>query len=210
MARRRHDSQPRETSGGGRIPPAALGNLGTPILFGAILSIDHHNETRYYNRGILVNGAGEILGTYDKMVLVPFGEYIPFGETFPWLYSWSPYSSQFWSGDNSEPLLLGTHPISLSICYEDIFPEQIRLLMSGGQEARIPEANVQPNGRFLVWQYGRTNEHLVLASFRAIEHRRSLVRSTTTGIPQSLNPVGRFHQAHRAMDKRDAWSVGFQ
>ena len=183
---------PRETSGSGRIPPAAFGNLGTPILFGAILSIDHHNETHYYNRGILVNGAGEILGTYDKMVLVPFGEYIPFGETFPWLYSWSPYSSQFWSGDNSEPLLLGTHPISLSICYEDIFPGQIRLLMSGGQEARIPEAmfNLTEDS----W-YGNTvepTEHLVLASFRAIEHRRSLVRSTTTGISAIIDPVGRF------------------
>jgi len=182
----------RETLRDGRIPPDALGNLGTPILFGAITSIDRHNETRYYNRSILVNGKGKILGTYDKMVLVPFGEYIPFGETFPWLYSWSPYSARFWSGENSEPFLFGTHPISVSICYEDIFPGQIRMLMSGGQEGRIPEAmfNLTDDS----W-YGNTvepMEHLALASFRAIEHRRPLVRSTTTGISAIIDPVGRF------------------
>lgn len=174
------------------IPPDVLGNLGTPILFGAISRIDHNNEARYYNRSILVNGAGEILGTYDKMVLVPFGEYIPFGETFPWLYSWSPYSSRFWSGENSEPLLLGAHPISVSICYEDIFPGQIRMLMRGGREGRIPEAmfNLTEDS----W-YGNTvepMEHLALASFRAIEHRRPLVRCTTTGISAIIDPVGRF------------------
>ena len=191
VARKRHNSQP-DTSREGRITARCAWRSGTPILFGAILSIDHHDETRYYNSAVLVNGTGQILGTYDKMVLVPFGEYIPFGETFPWLYSWSPYSSRFWSGENSEPLLLGTHPISVSICYEDIFPGQIRMLMSGGQEGRIPEAmfNLTDDS----W-YGNTvepTEHLALASFRAIEHRRPLVRSTTTGISAIIDPVGRF------------------
>jgi apolipoprotein N-acyltransferase len=88
--------------------------------------------------------------------------------------------------------LLGTHPISVSICYEDIFPGQIRMLMSGGQEGRIPEAmfNLTEDS----W-YGNTvepMEHVALASFRAIEHRRPLVRSTTTGISAIIDPVGRF------------------
>ena len=85
----------------------------TPTLFGAILRIESDDETRLYNSAVLVNGAGQITGTYDKMTLVPFGEYIPFGETFPWLYSWSPYSGRFWHGENYEPLQLGVHPISV-------------------------------------------------------------------------------------------------
>lgn len=179
------------TSREGQLPPDMLGDLHTLTLFGAILRMDHSDGTRFYNSSVLANGMGQILGTYDKMVLVPFGEFIPFGETFPWLYSWSPYSSRFWSGENIEPLLLGTHPISVSICYEDIFPEQIRMLMNGGRNHRIPEAmfNLTDDS----W-YGNTvepMEHLVIASFRAIEHRRPLVRSTTTGISAIVDPVGR-------------------
>jgi apolipoprotein N-acyltransferase len=144
---------------------------------------------------------GKILGTYDKMVLVPFGEYIPFGDTFTWLYSWSPYSSRFWPGENEEPLQLGKHLLSVNICYEDIFPGQIRMLMNGGRYHRIPEAmfNLTDDS----W-YGNTvepMEHLALASFRAIEHRRPLVRSTNTGISAIVDPVGRVDHSIRQWTK---------
>ena len=179
------------TSREGTLPPHVLGNLHTPTLFGAVLRIDQGGKHRFYNSAVLANGMGKILGTYDKMVLVPFGEYIPFGDTFTWLYSWSPYSSRFWPGENEEPLQLGKHLLSVNICYEDIFPGQIRMLMNGGRYHRIPEAmfNLTDDS----W-YGNTvepMEHLALASFRAIEHRRPLVRSTNTGISAIVDPVGR-------------------
>jgi apolipoprotein N-acyltransferase len=125
------------------------------------------------------------------MVLVPFGEYIPSGDTFTWLYSWSPYTSRFSPGENEEPLQFGRHLISVNICYEDIFPGHIRVLMNGGRYHRIPEAmfNLTDDS----W-YGNTvepMEHLALASFRSIEHRRSLVRATNTGISAIVNPGGR-------------------
>jgi apolipoprotein N-acyltransferase len=179
------------TSREGQLPPDVLGNLRTPILFGAISRINGDDGTRLYNSAVLVNGTGQIIGTYDKMTLVPLGEYIPLGETFPWLYSWSPYSSRFWPGENYEPLMLGAHPLSVSICYEDIFPGQIRKLMKGGRDGRIPDAMFNLTNDS--W-YGNTvepMEHLVLASFRAIEQRRPLVRSTCTGISAIIDPVGR-------------------
>jgi apolipoprotein N-acyltransferase len=165
-------------------------------LFGAILSINRNGETRYYNSAVLANGMGQILGIYDKMLLVPFGEYIPFGDIFPWLYSWTPNSSGFWSGENDGPLMLGTHPLSVNICYEDIFPGQIRMLMNGGRDRRVPEVifNLTDDSWF-----GNTvepMEHLALASFRAIEHRRPLVRATNTGVSAIIDPVGRF--VHRS------------
>lgn len=179
------------TSREGRLPAEALGDLKVPLLFGAVTQIDQHNETRYYNSAFLVDQTGQILGAYDKMTLVPFGEYIPMGDIFPVFYSWSPYSSRFWHGENAEPLMLGGHPLSVNICYEDIFPGQIRLLMKGGRDGRTPEAmfNITDDS----W-YGDTvepMEHLALAGFRSIEHRRSLVRSTTTGISAIIDPVGR-------------------
>jgi apolipoprotein N-acyltransferase len=189
------------TSREGKLPPDVLGNLHTPTLFGAVLRIDQGGKPRFYNSAVLANGMGKILGTYDKMVLVPFGEYIPFGDTFTWLYSWSPYSSRFWPGENEEPLQLGRHLLSVNICYEDIFPGQIRMLMNGGRYHRVPEAmfNLTDDS----W-YGNTvepMEHLALASFRAIEHRRPLVRTTNTGISAIVDPVGRIDHRIRQWTK---------
>ncbi len=180
------------TSRHGQLPPAAFGQLDAPLLLGAILQMEQNRETRYYNSAVLLDPSGQILGTYDKTILVPFGEYIPMGDIFPWLYSWSPYSSRFWSGEMTEPMILGGRPISVNICYEDIFPGHIRLLMKGGRDGLLPQAmfNLTDDS----W-YGNTvqpTEHLVLASFRAIEHRRPLVRATTTGISALIDPVGRF------------------
>lgn len=179
----------------GQLPPDLLGGLHTPTLFGAVLRIDENGSSRFYDSAVLANGTGQILGTYDKMVLVPFGEFIPFGDTFPWLYSWAPYSSRFWPGENDEPLLLGKHVLSVSICYEDIFPRQIRMLMSGGRHRQVPEAMFNLTNDS--W-YGNTvepMEHLVLASFRAIEHRRPLVRATNTGVSAIIDPVGRLNNS---------------
>jgi apolipoprotein N-acyltransferase len=125
------------------------------------------------------------------MVLVPFGEYIPFGETFPTLYSLAPFTGRFRPGESREPLPLGKHLLSVNICYEDIFPGQVRSLMRGEHDRRIPDVlfNLTNDS----W-YGKSTEpmeHLALASFRSIEHRRSLVRSTNTGISAFVDPVGR-------------------
>ena len=178
----------------GMLPPGLPGDLKTPVIFGAILRLDEGGERRLYNSAVLADKTGRIAGTYDKMVLVPFGEYIPFGDTFPSFYSWSPYSGRFWNGENRDPLRLDGRPLSVNICYEDIFPGQVRMLMQGGRDRLIPEAmfNVTNDS----W-YGDTIqplEHLVLASFRSIEHRRALVRSTNTGISAIVDPAGRIVQ----------------
>jgi apolipoprotein N-acyltransferase len=175
----------------GVLPDSLLGDLRTPLLFGAIVQTQAQGERRVYNSAVLADGVGRIVGTYDKTVLVPFGEYIPFGDVFPQFYSWSPYSGRFWKGENVSPLVLNGRSLSVNICYEDIFPGHVRLLMQGGPEQRIPEAmfNITNDS----W-YGDTvqpMEHLVLASFRSIEHRRPLVRSTNTGISAIVDPVGR-------------------
>lgn len=171
------------------LPPAVLGDLQTPMLLGACLRLGTSNEVS--NSALLTDASRRILGSYDKSVLVPFGEFIPFGDIFPRLYSWSPYSSRFLRGESEEPLLLGKHLLSVSICYEDIFPGHIRKLMRGGELRRVPEAMFNLTNDS--W-YGKTTEpmeHLALASFRCIENRRSLVRATNTGVSAFVDPVGR-------------------
>ena len=68
---------------------------------------------RHYNTAYLVDSNGEILSTYDKTYLLAFGEYLPFGETFPILYEWSPNSGHFTPGDS------GTRTASLDITTRD-------------------------------------------------------------------------------------------
>lgn len=184
--------QVRLNSRQGRLPTDVLGDTGIPILFGALLQIVHDGSPRSHVSALLADGSGSILGTYDKMVLVPFGEYLPFGETFPGLYSLAPFTGRFNPGESREPLPLGKHLLSVNICYEDIFPGQVRSLMrSKNDRHRLPDAlfNLTNDS----W-YGKSTEpmeHLALASFRSIEHRRALVRSTNTGISAFVDPVGR-------------------
>jgi apolipoprotein N-acyltransferase len=173
----------------GRIP--TMGDLATPILWGAILEQEEGGTPRIYNTALLTDATGRILGTYDKSVLVPFGEYIPLGDWFPSLYSWSPFSSRFWPGQSEEPLTLGKHLLSVSICYEDIFPVKIRTLMRPGSGNRVPDAMFNLTNDSWYGKSTEPMEHLALASFRSIEHRRSLVRVTNTGISAFVDPVGR-------------------
>jgi apolipoprotein N-acyltransferase len=179
------------TSREGSLPSAALGDTRIPTLFGAILQRGENGAARAHVSALLADGSGRILGSYDKMILVPFGEYLPFGETFPSLYSLAPFTGRFRPGESREPLPLGKYLLSVNICYEDIFPGQVRSLMRGGHDRRMPDAlfNLTNDS----W-YGKSTEpmeHLALASFRSIEQRRSLVRSTNTGISAFVDPVGR-------------------
>lgn len=174
-----------------RLPAALLGNQGTPMLLGACLQMWQDGAARNSNSALLTDASGRILGSYDKTILVPFGEYIPFGDIFPRLYSWSPFVSRFWPGTSEEPLLLGSHLLSVNICYEDIFPGQIRKLMRGGRERRVPEAMFNLTNDSWYGNSTEPMEHLALASFRSIENRRSLVRVTNTGVSAFVDPVGR-------------------
>lgn len=175
-----------------RLPAALLGDAGRPMLLGASLRTWEGESARHSNSALLTDVSGQILGSYDKTVLVPFGEYIPFGDIYPQLYSWSPFVSKFWPGTSTEPLALNGHLLSVNICYEDIFPGHVRKLMRAGNgHGRAPDAMFNLTNDS--W-YGNTTqpvEHLALALFRSIENRRPLVRSTNTGISAFIDPVGR-------------------
>jgi len=176
-----------------RLPRDLFGNTGKPLLFGTLTAEKKNGEIHKYTSALLADEQNNVLGIYDKCILVPFGEYIPFGDIFPVLYRWLPYTSRFRSGKSSVPLPFGNYSLSLNICYEDLFYGLVRQNMTAdiSREKAPPHAIINLTNDS--W-YGDTIEpleHLVLASFRSIEHRRALVRSTNTGISAIVDPVGR-------------------
>ncbi len=184
---------PREVK---KLPCRWLGRTARPVLFGALTSDKQDGEREIYASALLTDERCRVQGLYDKRILVPFGEYIPLGDRFPLLYKYLPYTSRFRPGESSAPLSFKTYRLSLNICYEDLFSGFIRRNMLSGVSAEntLPHAIINLTNDS--W-YGDTVEpmqHLVLASFRAIEHRRSLVRATNTGISAIIDPVGRLNR----------------
>ncbi len=164
--------------------------LTTPILFGGLSRRHVDGKAMPFNTAFLADAQGKLLGTYDKTYLLAFGEYIPFGDVLPALYEWSPNSSHFAAGDHVRPLVLGKYRLSTLICYEDILPNFVRRAVSEGN----PHLFVNLTND--AW-FGDTHEpweHLALSKFRSVEHHRSLVRSTNSGVSAVIDPVGRVVQ----------------
>ena len=166
---------------------------GVPTLFGGVvmhLDPDPKLE-RLYNTAFISDRSGKVVGRYDKEYLLAFGEYLPFGDTFPILYEWSPNSGRFASGTTKNLLDLdvasGRHKIAPLICYEDILPAFTNDMMAGTDAELI--VNITNDAWF--GDTAEPWEHLALAKMRTIEHRRYLVRSTNSGVSAIVDPVGR-------------------
>ncbi|MBW2458009.1 MAG: apolipoprotein N-acyltransferase, partial [Deltaproteobacteria bacterium] len=167
--------------------------LKVPTIVGGILrekvepKPEKGRQWRAYNVAFMADDKGEIVGRYDKQYLLMFGEYLPLGDTFPVLYEWSPNSGHFTPGTSFEPLPFGKHRIATMICYEDIIPTFVNKMVAVGD----PDLLVNMTND--TW-FGDTSEpwqHLALAKFRTVEHRRYLVRVTNSGVSAIVDPVGR-------------------
>lgn len=162
-------------------------DLRTPILFGGLSREYGDGRPKLFNTAFMMGADGVIRSTYDKTYLLMFGEYLPLGEKFPVLYDLSPNSGRFTPGSHVNALQLGEWRISTPVCYEDVLPAFTRTMV------REANPHVLINLTNDSW-FGDSQEpwiHLVLAQFRAIEHRRYVVRATNSGISAVIDPVGR-------------------
>ena len=167
--------------------------IGLPAIFGAVIVKEVSDERKYvlYNTAVASDASGTITSRYDKEYLLTFGEYLPFGDTFPVLYKWSPNSGHFSPGTSLDPLQLtvggATHPVTVLICYEDILPE----FTNAAVRHADPELLVNMTNDAWFGDTAEPWEHLALAQLRAVEHRRYLVRGTNSGVSAVVDPVGR-------------------
>jgi apolipoprotein N-acyltransferase len=162
--------------------------LHVPILFGSDQEVRGATPA-LYNAAFLIGPDGTTLGVYRKIHLVPWGEFIPLKR---WLYFVSPLVDSFTDfspGTTMVMLPVGSHLVSTAICYEVVYPSLIRQAVQAGSELVTTITND-------AW-YGNSSapyQHFQLASMRAIEQGRYMVRAANTGISGIVDPYGRVVQ----------------
>lgn len=140
----------------------------------------------YANSAFLLGPTGETIAFYDKEHLVPFGEYVPFGDLFPFISRLAAGDGEFIPGDNPSPLRWGNLALGMLICYEAIFPKLSQNRVQAGANLLV---NISNDAWFGVSSAPR--QHLHQAVLRAVEQGRFLVRATNTGITAVVDPRGR-------------------
>ncbi|HET9400295.1 MAG TPA: apolipoprotein N-acyltransferase [Candidatus Acidoferrales bacterium] len=153
---------------------------------------------RVYNSAALLVPPGREAFLYDKIHLVPFAEHVPFGKLFTFVRSITIEVGNFESGNDYKA---GTLPdgnrFGVFICYESIFPSEVRKFVASGAQFLV---NISNDGWF-----GRSaapEQHFAMARVRAIENRRWLLRCTNNGYTASIDPYGRI-VAQLPTDVRD-------
>ncbi|MFP6863188.1 apolipoprotein N-acyltransferase [Pseudomonas sp.] len=148
-----------------------------------------------YNEALHISAAGTVAEPYEKIQLVPFGEYVPFGPLLGWVDRAVEVVGTFGRGSRRvvfegprAEFSTGPRPARFSalICYEAIFPSLVRSFVTAGADLLVNISND-------AW-YGRSSaphQHLAMSAMRAIEHRMPLVRATNTGISAFVAPSGR-------------------
>ncbi len=140
----------------------------------------------YYNSAFMISPNGQITDRYDKMHLVPFGEYVPLRDFLPFLTPLVETIGDFTVGKNSHPLSCGKAEIGVLICFEGIFPELARQNCLAGGNLLAAITNDAWFGRSSAPQ-----QHLSMVVLRAVETRRSVARAANTGISAFIDPLGR-------------------
>lgn len=154
----------------------------TPLIVGS----DTFTGEEVFNSAYLVSEKGELQAQYDKIYLVPFGEYVPLKRIFFFAGKMVPEISDFSAGTNYEPFVVDGEKISINICFEVVFPQLSREFCNRGATLLSTITND-------AW-FGRTAapyQHFAMSVMRAIENRRYLVRAANTGISGFVDPYGR-------------------
>jgi len=156
------------------------------VLIGSNHAVFKRDGIYYHNRAYLISPKGLSIDCYDKVHLVPFGEYVPLGKFFPFLYALSGYRHGFIPGEKIKPLKFKDTSFGITICYEAIFPSIFRFQVKKGATFLVNITNDAWFGKSLA-----PYQHLSAAIFRAVENERWLVRSANTGISVFINPNGK-------------------
>jgi apolipoprotein N-acyltransferase len=159
-----------------------IAGIGIPTLTG---SPDLGEDGLLYNSAFLLRPDGEIGGRYDKRHLVPFGEYVPLRTIFFFLDKLVVGIGDFGRGRAATVFSLDGVRFGVMICYEVIFPGEVREFVAGGAAFLVNITNDAWFGRS-----GAPYQHLAMAAMRAVENGTYLVRAANTGVTAVIAPSG--------------------
>jgi apolipoprotein N-acyltransferase len=157
------------------------GSIGiTPMMHGG------GENSQIFNSAVVVSSQGEWVGRYDKVHLVPFGEYLPFPKLFAFAGGLTKEVGEFQQGRTHTPLDAAGARWGTFICYESIFPDEVR---EGPREGAQVLLNISNDGWY--GDSGAWKQHLQQTEMRAIENDRWLLAGANTGKTASIDPYGR-------------------
>jgi len=165
-------------------------DLNTNLLLGSLALTLVGEEQIYFNSAYYYNREGRFVDRYDKIHLVPFGEFTPLKKYFPFLAKLVPYEIGLTHGHRRtlfhlDTLENGSFTFGSSICYEDTVPSLIRKFKRDGADFML---NVTNDGWFR--NSAELEQHLAIMVFRAVENRFCMVRAANTGISSFVAPDG--------------------
>ncbi|MEQ8253046.1 MAG: apolipoprotein N-acyltransferase [Smithellaceae bacterium] len=155
------------------------------FIFGSTSYENSKEKIDYYNSAYLLSPEGEIKGKYNKVHLVPYGEFVPLRTVFPFINKLTAGMGDFTAGSGYYPLTRGDKKIGVLICYEGILPSAAREYKKKGSQLLVNITND-------AW-FGATSapfQHFSMAVFRAVETRFYLVRAANTGVSAIVDPRG--------------------
>ncbi len=161
-------------------------DIGVPILFGTVGYETEGDRARLRNRAYYLDAAGKVGGHYDKMHLVPFGEYVPMNKLLFFAGKLVEQVGDFTPGRDDRIFRAGDESFGTVICYEIIFPGLVRRFARDG-------ATFMTNITNDAW-YGRTSaslQHFTQMVFRAVENGLPVARAANTGISGFVDARGR-------------------
>lgn len=193
------------------------------VLFGASavgfkVQGDYYVVSDRYNSAFMYTPNGlQDKTRYDKIHLVPFGEYIPFRESAPFLYrifrAFNPYDFDYSLTRGTEYTVFTIKadqrkwPFGVLICYEDTDAQTARrMVVENGKKKVAWLVNISNDGWYVRYDEkngtvipgGELSQRTAISVFRAVENRVAIVRSVNTGISCMIDPVGRMHEGFLA------------
>jgi apolipoprotein N-acyltransferase len=139
-----------------------------------------------FNSAVIVSPTGEWTGRYDKVHLVPFGEYLPFPSLFSFAGGLSKEVGEFEPGGSRVPLDATDEKLGVFICYESVFPDDVRQFAGQGAQVFV---NISNDGWY--GDSGAWSQHVNQTRMRAIENERWVLSAANTGLTGSIDPYGR-------------------
>ena len=176
-----------------------LHETGIPLLLGsssrAKIGRGERSIFKSLNSAFLLDGKGSVLSSYNKIKLLPFGEYLPLKGKFPWPHCLVPSSGNFIPGRNHVVFRLPQGNFGVVICWENLFPEVFRTFVERGGQFMVNLTN-----EAWVGKSAASHQIIAMSVFRAVENRVSLLRCANTGVTCLIDPLGRLEK--KVMDEK--------